>query len=146
MVFQKSRHAFFGCLAANAADPCDIVAFAISILLATLVISALAMFVYILTFYTLQPRGIRGIFFSIVDLLSGNLIPLPFLPDSIRGILELTPFAAATDIPLRIYSGDIAGTDILSRLLLQLFWLIFTAALGKLMMDRALRRAVIQGG
>lgn len=123
-----------------------LVAFAISILLATLVISALAMFVYILTFYTMQPRGIRGIFFSIVDLLSGNLIPLPFFPDSVRGILELTPFAAATDIPLRIYSGDIAGADILSRLLLQLFWLLFTVVLGKLMMDRALRRAVIQGG
>lgn len=124
----------------------DFVCFLLSVLLATLVMVALSMFVYVITFYTMQPRGVRAIYFTIVDLLSGNLIPLPFFPDSVRRILELTPFAAATDIPLRIYSGDIAGSLILQRLLLQLLWLAAMVFLGKLLMDRVLRRSVIQGG
>ncbi len=118
----------------------------LSVVLATLVITSTSMFVYILTFYTMQPRGIRGIYFSIVDLLSGSLIPLPFFPDSIREILEYTPFAAATDIPLRIYSGDIVGPEMLQKLALQIFWLAVTILLGKLLMAHALRRTVIQGG
>ncbi len=118
----------------------------LSVILATLVITATSMFVYILTFYTMQPRGLRGIYFSIVDFFSGSLIPLPFFPDSFRVILDLTPFATIMDIPLRIYSGDIPGTELLQKLFLQVFWLIVMVLLGKLLMRRALRRTVIQGG
>ena len=117
-----------------------------SVFLATLVICATAMFVYILTFYTMQPRGLRVIYFSIVDLLSGSLLPLPFFPDAVRRWLEKTPFAASTDIPLRIYSGNIPAGEVLGNIILQLFWLAAMVLLGKLAMSRALRRTVIQGG
>ncbi len=120
--------------------------FLITTFLATMLITATAMFVYILTFYTMQPRGVKVIFFSIVDLLSGDLIPLPFFPDAIRRYMELTPFAASTNIPLRIYSGDIPESAILFSIAFQLFWLTAMILLGKFAMSRALRRTVIQGG
>ena len=127
-------------------NPFILLATLISVFFATMLMCSTAMFVYIFSFYTLNPRGLRVIYFSTVDLLSGNIVPLPFFPESIRSLLELTPFAASTDVPLRIYSGDIPGGEILPRMLLQVFWLIVMLLLGKLAMSRALRRTVIQGG
>ena len=127
-------------------DILTLIATLLSVFLATFVVCATAMFVYILTFYTMQPRGLRVIYFSIVDLLSGSLLPLPFFPEPLRRWLEKTPFAASTDIPLRIYSSNIPAAEALENIALQLFWLAVMFLLGKLAMSRALKRTVIQGG
>jgi ABC-2 type transport system permease protein len=71
---------------------------------------------------------------------------LPFLPDKIRGVVELLPFAAMQNAPFRIYSGDINGGDIYRTVLLQVMWLIIFVAVGKLIMNKSLRQLVIQGG
>ena len=49
-------------------------------------------------------------------------------------------------MPLRIYTGDIAGMELVSGILLQLFWLIVFLGAGILLMRKALRQTVIQGG
>ena len=80
------------------------------------------------------------------DLLMGGLIPLPFMPEGVQKVLELTPFAAMQNLPLRAYTGQLAGEELLWTAVLQVFWLAVLILLGRLWMKRALRRVVIQGG
>lgn len=120
--------------------------FLISILLACLVIVSFTMFLYGIAFYTINARGVRMILTSFADLLSGSLIPLPFFPEPIRRVVELFPFASMQNAPLRIYTGDIAGTDAVGTILLQLFWSVAMISGGRLLMNRALKNVVVQGG
>jgi ABC-2 type transport system permease protein len=110
------------------------------------VVVAFGMLVYISTFYTLSPVGVRIMSAVLADFLAGATIPLPFFPEPIRKVAELLPFAAMQNMPLRIYSGNIAGTDAIRGLILQVFWLAALVLLGRLLMKRALRRVIVQGG
>ncbi len=120
--------------------------FSITMLLGFLVVVAFCMLVYIVTFYTVSPMGVRMVAVSMVEFFSGAVIPLPFLPNGIRQIFELLPFAAMQNVPLRIYSGDIAGSKIYTSLGLQLFWLIVLVIAGKMLTAKALKKVTIQGG
>lgn len=120
--------------------------FIVSMVLGFSVAVAFCMLVYISTFYTLSPMGTRIIAVTMVEFLSGGVVPIPFFPDNIRFIFELLPFASMQNMPLRIYSGNIAGMDILSGIALQVIWLIVLTGVGRVMMQRALKRVVIQGG
>lgn len=120
--------------------------FLITMILGALVGCAMIMIVYALTFFTLQPQGIKMIFAACADLLCGDLIPLPFFPEKIAHALEYTPFAAISNVPFRIYSGNISGNAIYEHAALQLFWLVFLVIAGRLLLRLSLKRAVVQGG
>ncbi|MCL2046093.1 MAG: ABC transporter permease [Oscillospiraceae bacterium] len=120
--------------------------FVISSALSLGVVVATSMLAYVSIFYTLSSTGIRSVFTTIVGFLAGEYIPIPFFPPSIRAIAELLPFAAMQNMPLRIYSGNIAGRDALWGLAFQVFWLSLLIVLGRLAMNRALKRVVVQGG
>lgn len=120
--------------------------FLVTMVLGVFVTCAMVMFVYIFTFYTMQPLGVRMVFNAITDFCAGDLIPLPFLPAGMAAVLEYTPFAAMLNYPFRIYCGHIAGSAIGMCIGLQIFWLIVLVTLGNFLLKRALRRAVIQGG
>ena len=114
--------------------------------LGALVTCAYMMFIYIITIFTLQPQGVRMALTSFSELLNGALVPLPFYPPVFRAILEWSPFGSMLNVPYRVWSGDIAGLDILQHAGLQCFWLCALVLLGQLLLSRGLRRAVIQGG
>jgi len=88
----------------------------------------------------------NAIFIITADFFAGGYIPLPFFPESVRKAVELTPFAAMQNMPLRIYSGDIAGADAIRGILLQVFWFAAMLTAGKLLMRKSLKRVVSQGG
>jgi ABC-2 type transport system permease protein len=83
---------------------------------------------------------------SLAEFLSGSVIPLPILPEGVRRVVELLPFAAMQNVPFRIYCGDISGGDIYQTVLLQGIWLILFVAFGKFIMNHSLKQLVIQGG
>ncbi|MDP4152435.1 MAG: ABC transporter permease [Bacillota bacterium] len=117
-----------------------------SLLLGLLVAVAFCMLIYISTFYTMSPQGIRILATSAVELLSGGIVPLPFLPDGIRQVFEALPFASMQNVPLRIYCGNISGSDAVISLSLQIFWAAAMTIGGWLLMKKALTRVVVQGG
>lgn len=120
--------------------------FILTTVLGFLVVVAFCMLVYIATFFTYSPTGLRLLAVSLVEFLAGGVIPLPFLPDRIRAVVEILPFASMQNIPLRVYSGDIAGTELHYRVALQLFWLAALVCLGRRLTSVALKRVVVQGG
>lgn len=104
------------------------------------------MFVYLLAFFTLSPQGLRLFFMSVVEFLSGSILPVPFLPDPVRAVVELLPFAGMMNVPFRIYSGDLTGQARIAAMGLQAFWAVILIAAGKWLCGVAERRIVIQGG
>ena len=120
--------------------------FVVSTILSLCVVGAYTMLVYATVFYTLSLRGIRGFLGALSDFFAGAIIPLPFFPGQLRSVLELLPFAAMQNAPLRIYSGSLAGPDAARAMALQLFWFALLLLAGRLYMGRALKKVVVQGG
>jgi ABC-2 type transport system permease protein len=120
--------------------------FLLSTALSLGVVVSFSMLMYISLFYTLSPMGVRLIVAALVNFLAGATVPLPFFPEPLRTVAELLPFAAMQNMPLRIYSGNIAGPEALRGLLLQVLWLVALWLIGRLAMGRALKKVVVQGG
>jgi ABC-2 type transport system permease protein len=120
--------------------------FIFTLILALCVTVSFCMLVYIISFFTISPQGIRMVLTGAVELLSGAIIPLPFIPDPFRRVLELLPFASMQNVPLRIYCGNLTGSKMIEAITLQLFWLIILVLLGKALCKLAERRIVVQGG
>lgn len=127
-------------------DPKAFLWFLITMVLAFLVVIAFCMLVYIVTFYTISPMGVRMVAVAAVEFFSGAVIPLPFLPDKVQRVFELLPFASMQNVPLRAYTGDISGTGLYKAFILQVFWAVILILSGKLLMKKALKKVVIQGG
>ncbi len=107
---------------------------------------AIIMIIYIITFYTLSPRGSMLMFASLAEFLSGALIPIPFFPEAWQTVLNLLPFASIQNSTFLIYVGYIGKSEILPTIALQAFWLVVMYAIGKLLISHALKRVVVQGG
>jgi len=120
--------------------------FIVSLVTAALLVAAILNLAYVALFYTNSHMGIQTIIWGSATFLSGMTIPIPFFPEPIRSIAQVLPFAALQDLPLRIYSGHIYGVELVQRMGLQIFWLLFMLGLGRLLIKRALRRVFVQGG
>lgn len=127
-------------------NPLIAIQFLVSMTIGFLVVVSFCMLIYIVTFFTISPQGVRILAVSAVEFLSGAIVPLPFLPDKVRYILELLPFASMQNAPFRIYSGDISGMNSLTTIALQIFWLLILILVGKQLMKKALQQVVVQGG
>lgn len=129
--------------------PADALHFALFILtgmLGFLVTVAFFMLVYMLTFYTISPNGLRILVSSVVEFFAGAIIPLPFFPDSVRAVFELLPFAAMQNVPLRVYSASMGAPETTRAVFLQVFWLLALIVAGKALCASATRRMTVQGG
>jgi ABC-2 type transport system permease protein len=113
---------------------------------ALLVSAAFTAMVTILSFWTLSGEGVAKLMPHLVSLLSGLVIPLPLFPEWTQRFMTLQPFRALFDTPIRIYMGNIPVDQVFGALFHQFFWLLTFFLLGKLLLRRALKYVVIQGG
>lgn len=120
--------------------------FLISLMLSSLVASAITTLVMISLFWTISGEGIQRLLPSVVLFFSGTIVPLPLFPDWMQPFLNLQPFRAIIDIPIRIYTGMISINETSYYLLFQLGWFLFFLFLGKWAIQLAMKRIVIQGG
>ncbi len=120
--------------------------FLITLALGLAVTVSFCMMIYMLTFFTISPQGLRMVFTSTVEFFAGAVIPLPFFPEKIQKILELLPFASMQNVALRIYSGSMGNSEMQKAILLQVFWLIAVTIAGKLLCRLAEKRITVQGG
>jgi ABC-2 type transport system permease protein len=120
--------------------------FMLSMALVVALSSAIVMLLNAAVAATLNDRGVNSILglFSVV--LSGNLLPLPLLPDAFQTFLFVQPFAGVVDIPFRIYTGHLAGQMALIGLALQTGWTIVFVVAGRVALRRVFHRVEIQGG
>lgn len=120
--------------------------FLTSLCLTFFVVVSVTMIIYAASCWMLSARGIRFIMSSIIGFLAGEFVPLPFFPAAWRNVLSYLPFGAMQNMPLRIYSGNIAGAEALRGMLLQAIWALLLIGLGRLLLASVLRRVQVQGG
>ena len=118
----------------------------ISLILASILVTLLALLFHIICLFTLDEKGIVNIFMVISDLLSGLVIPIPFFPKYFQNIVNFLPFRYVGDFPFRLYVGNISFNNGLIGIVIQIAWIVIIFTIGKLLMNKALKRAVIQGG
>jgi ABC-2 type transport system permease protein len=117
-------------------------ALALGLALAT----ALSMFAYALTVATLSANAAFFLFAPVMEILSGNLLPLPFMPDRLSAVLAWLPFRFCADFPYRLYCGSLSPAQALPAMGAGLAWLAILALLGKAALDAALARSRQPGG
>jgi len=120
--------------------------FLLSMALGFGVVIVFSMLVYISTFFTVNSIGTRIIVGVGSDFLMGAYIPIPFFPETVRIIVEFSPFGAMMNTPFLIFNGHLQSTDLVRSMFLQAFWLVILLIIGKIFMARALKRVVVQGG
>jgi ABC-2 type transport system permease protein len=120
--------------------------FVITLLLGLLLLVAISMFLYISVFVTLSPMGSLLIFGVLGEFFAGLIIPIPLMPMWLQKIAFVLPFRWTADFPFRVYSGHIPQTEALIGVFIQLGYLLGLLWLGKLALNVALKRVVVQGG
>ena len=80
------------------------------------------------------------------DILSGIYFPLQMWPDFMQPFLFIQPFASAFDLPLQFYVGSIALDQAFGTIFLQLGWGIVFVIYGRLIMQKKIKRLIVQGG
>jgi ABC-2 type transport system permease protein len=120
--------------------------FLLSLMLSLCVVVSFSMLIYISAFYTINSQGIRIIVGVAGDFLAGGYIPIPFFPDTIRAIVEFSPFGSMQNTPLLIFSGTLTGAEMYRGLALQVFWFAVLLIIGRILITRAIKRVIVQGG
>jgi ABC-type uncharacterized transport system permease subunit len=77
---------------------------------------------------------------------AGTYIPLVFFPTWLEPIARATPFASMIQLPVEVFLGKHTGLDGLGVFAIQLAWLAVLVVIGHVLLLRATRRLVIQGG
>lgn len=120
--------------------------FIVSLLIGSMMMSAISMIAIALIFKTASPKGVVSLIQTISGLLGGLFIPLPLMPVPIQNVINYLPFRFITDLPLRIYVGNVSALSGLMYIGIALIWLVALIVVGQLMVKAISKKAIIQGG
>ena len=120
--------------------------FIISLILSLILVVAISMYIYILTFKTVSSVGSKLIIVVISEFLMGGIIPIPLMPELLQKILNFLPFRYIMDLPFNLYLGNIIGIDAFLQILVQLLFIVILIFFGKVLFKKSCRQVVIQGG
>lgn len=122
------------------------VAFFLSFIGAILLSSALTMLLTVSLMWTLSGEGINSILPTIVIVFSGMIVPLPLFPEWIKPFVYALPFSGLLDQPFRLFTGNLSPDALSYVLVHQIFWIVIIVLLGRILVNRGVRKLVIQGG
>jgi ABC-2 type transport system permease protein len=97
-------------------------------------------------FWTQNYMGVQWARLAVVNLLSGALIPLVYLPHWLATAAQWSPFAGLTSTPALIFLGRVGVRDGLVLVLVQLAWVLLLWFGARLVWRKALRRLTVHGG
>lgn len=120
--------------------------FVISITLGFFVNFLIILLVGLWSFWAGTIWGLRYSKNVISELTSGAIIPLFLFPGWFQTIAGVLPFQSIYNIPLSIYIGRIAGFEIVTSILIQVFWIIALGILASFVWKLAQKRIYAQGG
>lgn len=120
--------------------------FIVAMIISSLLVTSMTMLIHLITFFTLDERGVTSFFQSIGQTLSGQIVPIAFFPFFLKKISDFLPFKFLVDVPYRIYTGNLPVSNALPDLILGLIWLVLLICLGFFLSHKVLNKAIIQGG
>ena len=99
-----------------------------------------------LSFWFLEIGSFMYIFMILQYFLSGHMFPLSLLPDGIREVVQVLPFAYETYYPTMLILQALPRDEMLQVLLVELIWITVLAAAARLAWRRGLKRYAAFGG
>lgn len=127
-------------------EPRALPVYLLSLVLAYVVNTLIWLILGLAGFWLINAGGLRGLMVMTSGLLSGALVPLWFLPDALRAVIQFLPFQAVTFLPASIFVGEVQGSEAVRPLLVQVVWIGILLWGAVLAWGRAQRKLVIQGG
>ena len=120
--------------------------FSLCLVLGLVLTTCIVMLMYISMFKTHTLVGSFVLFGITTDFFGGHYIPVPLMPQWLQTLSSLLPFRYASDLPFRIYSGNIAGAEAFSGVIIELVWIVLLFAAGSLLMRNVSKKVVVFGG
>lgn len=99
-----------------------------------------------ISFFTTYFWGANIIKGSILNFLTGALIPLSFFPAVLQKVFDYLPFASMNYIPVMIYIGKYSREEIIFALLKQATWIAILYLLGSIIWHKVTKRLIVLGG
>lgn len=127
-------------------SPLMLLLFLVSAILGYGVLWTISFATQMLAFWLINIWSIVTIKNVFINVLSGSMIPLWFMPDWMSGIISFTPFASIYFTPVQIYLGQLPYQDILWKCFIQMIWIVIVYAIGHLLWLKGQRKLVVQGG
>ena len=120
--------------------------FLVALVIGMFLAITVTMFAYNFTFATMCSKGASGLVNVIVGLFNGGIIPIPLMPSSMQTLVKWLPFGCISDLPFRIYCGNINLKEGAIRICLGVIWFAVLVFIGKLILKKQLKNVVVQGG
>lgn len=128
------------------AGPGYLMFFMISALLGYGVLWSISFLFQMLSFWLINVWAIMTIKNVFINVLSGSMIPLWFMPGWMMGIIKFTPFSSIYFTPVQIYLGSISGMEIIQGFIKQVIWIAVLLLLGSMLWYKGQKKLVVQGG
>ncbi len=120
--------------------------FIISLLLAFIVSFMLSFMIGLISMITMNIKNIYFGYNATLRFFSGQLVPLWIFPPALQIIGNFLPFQCIYSIPMSVYIGNYQGIEIIYALGIQAFWALFLWFLSRLLMKKAFKKLMVQGG
>jgi ABC-2 type transport system permease protein len=118
----------------------------VCVLLAVGVSFACRFLLNLVSFWLLDVRGPVTLYVSVAALLGGLYVPVGWFPGWLHAVAVSTPFPSMVQAPADVISGRVGGLALLGTLATQAGWLVATVVAGRVVLARATRKLVLQGG
>lgn len=82
----------------------------------------------------------------LLNVLSGSMIPLWFMPEWMQKILMFTPFPSIYFTPIQIYLGQLTYEEMIKKCLVQIVWIMVLYFIGDYLWEKGKKKLVVQGG
>lgn len=128
------------------AGPIMFILFLLSAILGYGVLWAISFTVQMTAFWLVNIWSLITIKNVFVNVLSGSMIPLWFMPDWMGNVLRFTPFSSIYFTPVQIYLGQLSYGEIALRCGIQAAWILVIYLAGNALWHQGQRKLVVQGG
>ncbi len=118
----------------------------VSLILAVIVSFACRFILNLLAFWLTEIRGLVVFYVLLSGMLGGHLIPVQLFPEWLRTVALATPFPAMVQWPINLVTGQTEGWHAVGLVAAQLGWAVALLVLGRVILARATRKLVVQGG
>jgi ABC-2 type transport system permease protein len=100
----------------------------------------------LIAFWTLDVKGFLNLYSLVLGLLSGFYLPVHVFPEWLQTVAFASPFPAMFQAPIDVMSGRVVGPAAWQVIAGQAGWVIGLVVLTRMVLWRATRRLVVQGG
>jgi ABC-2 type transport system permease protein len=100
----------------------------------------------LVAFWLVEIQGLVLLYVLVSGLLGGNLVPVQLFPGWLQAVAYATPFPAMMQSPIDLVTGQATGAGAAREVAAQLAWAVAMLILGRVVLSRATRRLVVQGG